>query len=322
MSRHIKSKHPSVHDSATNVPMVPNKVNLHPLKLKSLIEEVSRTLSMDQCYPDNILKEIGDFSFDYNKIISITDHIVKIIDSNPNHEVAMPKLYKLFATLDVFPGLSPMASRLLGSEISMSVLAYLENPDILSKGLTVPLFTEFSERELHSLVYVAGSVFGTLYRRFRFSARQKSDLVKFLPVLLAGKSDKSLGIHKLVDAKDRGGLWRVTIPVVELFKRAEQYFVVYSSHWSKRFDTDAVVQVLMEDSQILSSFRLLLEESSLKVVEEDSLNLLDKILTLFLRIRYFSYAKSKIDTYKAKQRKGKGKALRKQLKSSDISICE
>ena len=106
-----------------------------------------------------------------------------------------------------------------------------------------------------SLVYVAGCVFGTLYRRFR----------KFLPLLLAGKNHKSLDIHKLVDAKGRGSLWRVTTTVMELFKRAEQYFIVYSNDWETRFYTDTVVELLVKDTQILAYSNAVQEEANVKV---------------------------------------------------------
>ena len=317
LSRHLKSKHHYMNACASAIPKV-KRVELHPLKLKTLLEEAVRNLSKDTCYPNHISKEISQYTCSYENIVIMNEHITKVLNNNNDHEVAMPKLYKLFGSCDIFPGLSPFASRLLGSELSIAVLGHVQNPSKSSEVVTVPLYTKFSDKEIHSLVYVAGCVFGTLYRRFRFN--KSLDFDKFLPLLLAGKSDKSLNIHKLADAKDRGGLWRVTTTVMELFKRAEQYFIVYSSHWETRFDTDTVVELLVKDTQILAYLNALQEEASVKVEEVDSLDLLEKLLTLYLRIRYFSYAKSKIEAYRVSQRKGKGKALRKQLKSSDI--CE
>ena len=67
----------------------------------------------------------------------------------------------------------------------------------------------------------------TLYSRLRKSTKHRCDTnIKQMSILLAGKdsSETSAEEDELIDAKNRGGLWKVINGVPEILFAVEKYF--------------------------------------------------------------------------------------------------
>ena len=75
---------------------------------------------------------------------------------------------------------------------------------------------KLTQKERDIAKYMSGYVFGTLYRRIRCSKQHYKQILNMqsLSILLAGKSeveDNDEPDNVLVKAKNRGGLWLVTL---------------------------------------------------------------------------------------------------------------
>ena len=79
---------------------------------------------------------------------------------------------------------------------------------------------KFSEKDIASLEYLFGYCFRTAYARLRNSLKHRSlHSQQCMSVLQAGKcrSDAEMPVQRLVDARDRGGLWKVDERVQAIF---------------------------------------------------------------------------------------------------------
>ena len=90
------------------------------------------------------------------------------------------------------------------------------------------------------MFYLAEYVFSTFSRRLRFTKKnnQNTETVQeYLAILAAGKlgdEKQELPEHKLVNTKNRGGLWKVTAEDFEIFCIAEQIFKKHTETYSKK----------------------------------------------------------------------------------------
>lgn len=128
---------------------------------------------------------------------------------------------------EAFKGLSHECSMLLVMEIANLILRYITRATFIDD---VPTFSyngnQFTEKEKSIITYIIGYVFGTMFRRMRFSKLHNTTLYhqQYLSFVMAGKcKDEKLVIpeHKHVELLDRGGLWKVNTDVVAIFSVAE-----------------------------------------------------------------------------------------------------
>jgi hypothetical protein len=144
----------------------------------------------------------------------------------------------------------------------------------------------------------------------------------YVALLLAGKSlINTRADMRLTVARDRGGLWIMEPFVVQIFEEAERYFrknVIDQS--TTKIDGKEIVSALLTNSYILSCFSILRNKCSEKISKELALNLLQDLLTLFVRARTFSYVKQKRDKFKLENKVKKMKSLRTSIKKASESL--
>ena len=111
-----------------------------------------------------------------------------------------------------------------------------------------------------------------------------------MSILLAGKytSESSTEDDKFINAKNRGGLWKVTVGVFEFFFIVEKYFRANVANQNRMIDVKLIVSTLMLDFSVLSHFTTLTNTASEELDKEISLNLLESMIT-YLRARTFKY---------------------------------
>ena len=96
---------------------------------------------------------------------------------------------------------------------------------------------DLSDKEKSIVFYLAEYVFSTFSRRLRFTKknnRNTETVQEYLAILAAGKlgdEKQELPEHKLVNTKNRGGLWKVTAEDFEIFCIAEQIFKKRTETW-------------------------------------------------------------------------------------------
>ena len=123
---------------------------------------------------------------------------------------------------------------ILRFEVVNQVLAHLTGATIRDDVLSFDDASSkcLSEKEITIISYLSGYIFGTFYKRIRFSKSSHFDSVYYqqcLSFLKAGKCNGEkipivLSEHRHVQLLDRGGLWRVTSDVTSIFKVAKCYF--------------------------------------------------------------------------------------------------
>eukprot|EP00794_Sanderia_malayensis_P002817 gene2817-3253_t len=193
---------------------------LHPLTLKKLIENSIDKFEKEQLYPD-ILTEIKA----YKAMLNITDVLITysyIKEVILQFQGDAEKCYRLFDSCVTkencfFKELSKNCCLLHGFKLANHVLAHLNKSSY--EGVLIKQKAEeinFSEKDHACIGYLGGYVFGTFYRRIRNSTKwQTTKSQQSLALLLAGKcsqksSETEKSAHRLLNAKNRGGLWTVT----------------------------------------------------------------------------------------------------------------
>ena len=103
---------------------------------------------------------------------------------------------------------------------------------------------------------------------------------------------------------ERGGLWKVSPGVFEIFLIVEKHFRANVSNQKRKIDVQLRVSTLMMD------FRK----------KEISLNLLQSMITLYLHASTFKYVTFKKEAFKQESSKKKIKSLRTSIKQATMKL--
>ena len=206
----------------------------------------------------------------------------------------------------LFSEMSRYESTLLSAEVANQFLAanHLEDSTTAISRSDI----KFSEKDIASLEYLSGYCFRTVYARLRNSLKHKSlHSQQCMSVLQAGKcySDAEMPVQRLVDARDRGGLWKVDERVQAIFRVCEMEFLIFSFGFHTKVDAESLVSKLLKDVIIRSNFSTICGKADLKIDKEIGKELLHTLLLLCVRVRSHSYA-AKIKE-KHKQEKNEGR---------------
>ena len=104
--------------------------------------------------------------------------------------------------------------------------------------------------------------------------------------------------HKHVNIMDRGDFWNVNENVTSIFKFAERYFRTATQKHVVKIDSNSIVSNLMANATVLHHATVLKSKSEETIKKEVALNLLEDLLTLYIRVRSFSFANDKQQAYK------------------------
>ena len=303
---------------------------LHPLTLKKLIQLSIDKFEKEQLYPDDILAEIKA----YKAMLNITDILVTyscIREVILQFQGDAEQFYRLFYNCVTkehcfFKDLSRNCCLLLGFELANHVLAHLnkssyEGDIIKQKAEKI----NFSEKDNACIGYLGGYVFGTFYRRIRNSKKwQTTKSQQCLALLLAGKcspksAETETSAEKLVNAKNRGGLWTVTAEVLKIFTIAEINFCESASTVVFQIDCPKIVNQLLQESEVISNFTCICNKAAQQVEKEVALDMLESLLTLYIRVRAHSYAKNIKERHMVATKKQKTRSLRTEIKKKSSS---
>ena len=160
-------------------------------------------------------------------------------------------------------------------------------------------------------------MFGTLYRRLRFSVDSKNNYnQQCLSMLLAGQHQHEVDLpeHKLISARDRGGLWKVSRNMFDIFKIAESIFQIQTKTCNNKIDHTVMVKSICENVIVQSNFDKLRSQATVDVKKEVMYNLLEDVIGLYIRTRTFSYVKDIQQKHELSANNTKAKSLRTGLK--------
>ena len=196
-----------------------------------------------------------------------------------------PSLHNCIQIADcVFPRLSTDACLFLGFELTNHVAAYRshghvfddEDADELNIKNNVDI-SKFTQKENDIISYLSGYVCSTFARRIRNSKTWKSKQNQ--DSLLSAKveiCDDSM----LIDARNRGGLWKVRPEITTIFSVAEIFFKSSTSGIVRSINTKKIIEKLMVNSEIFINYYSVYNDTPEEVEKEVALNLLEHMLTL------------------------------------------
>ena len=140
-----------------------------------------------------------------------------------------------------------------------------------------------------SLQYIVAYVVHKLYSKFKFSKNKDSAYSKqCLSKLLYCKIDSD-DTQTLINAKDWGGLWRVNETVENILTECKKIFRSFTSEFRLVIKYCELVQEMQANSIIISIHDSLCNNMEPKVNKELTLNLLESMLELFVKVRMFSF---------------------------------
>lgn len=340
LKRHNSAKHPETAAAKTTSPQLSSEASssritipnrkcaeniLHPILFRKMVQTSINKLKKDECYPPTILNELSKYTIDSVEDVFPCYHRISstILTFNGDSEKFYPDFYTIVSSNDVFPGLANECKLLLGFELANHVLAHLTGGTVTNEVVDFSQ-TEVDEKQKAIIAYVSGYVIGKLFRKLRFSKNKNIYQEQYLSILEACKyiegSETDSRHQKLVDLKNRGGLWKINSDVVAIFSIAESYFVSITKNFVSKIDASKIVSVLLDNTILIAFYSSIRRRSELLVKKEIALNLLADMLALYIRIRAHSYARNKQQEHKVNKDATKTKSLRTERKRATPSM--
>ena len=325
LSRHEKAKHQqhSAHDSVSHSDSGSSRSKLELTHFSLMYQKSAQKLSTDECYPDSVMEEFKNFNASFDDFMPYYKLILPVVNSfSGDTEKFYPQIYKLYSQAENYKNLSHDCSLILSFDVVNQILAHLTGAKIHSDILVYENsdISTLTEKDISIISYLSGYVFGTFYRRLRSMKSNTSSYYQqqCLSFLMAGKcSGENLPLpeHKHIEILDRGGLWKVDNNVILIFKVAECHFKTITSVPTTKIDSKSIVSTLMKNPIIHENMSKIRSKSTDTIVKREiALNLLQDLLTLYIRVRTFSFAKGQIQSHKIKQSRLKSRSLRTSLK--------
>ncbi|EDO39120.1 predicted protein [Nematostella vectensis] len=123
--------------------------------------------------------------------------------------------------------------------------------------------------------------------------------------------------QKLIASLNRGGLWSLTGPAEIIFSKTEQHFRrLMPDDISRRVNLKGIASHAMIDPDIIANYNLMQIEADILADKHVCKDVLHSIITLYVRVRSFSFAKDIIQKFKSKVKLSKAKSLRKEISRS------
>ena len=324
LTRHIGCKHP---ETVATKELVSIEERIPSAQFQNIVLQSIMKLSLDNCYPEEICKQFNNLKSkqDFDTVYQLVKDVVQ--NFKGDIEKFYPDFYALFKNGNILTDLNHQCNILFGCELANNILAFLTKSKIVNDTLDLnfEMATTFNAKDKEILSYLSGYVVATMYRRLRFSKKEKGMYHQHcLSILIACKyvegSETNTSHHRLIELKDRGGLWKVKHDVVVIFSIAESCFLSATKDFVTQIDSKLIVSKLMENPSIIASFNAIRRLSEEKVSKEIAFNLLEDMVTLYIRLRSHSFAKDKKQQHKMKKDSTKKRSLRTELKKQSSSL--
>lgn len=121
--------------------------------------------------------------------------------------------------------------------------------------------------------------------------------------------------------KDGGGLWNPKEYLTDILVAAELQFCVQTGKEVSHKICVKIVDNLLQQSVVRSKWNMLVEECGCNISKGRSNIFLDQMLSLFIKIRSFSYAKDIVQKYNVQQKAAQKKGLSKDIQRATNQLC-
>ena len=263
LSRHKNSKHPTI-----------KKDKLHPATYKKFVNDAACKLSQDDCYSDDTKQQLSSFKWTLDQAIESFQHIKTIVtDYNGNAEKFYPLFFDIYCSKPLFPSLSRKCGRILGIHVSSHIVSHLNSSlsSLSSSSNTssssTPKVIRFTEKEKNIIFYLSGYVFHTVFTKLKRASNKLNCTTK--QMYLDEDDEVIRSNEKLVNVKDRGGLWKMDKCVIGIFEECEEYFRinVVDKDATTNIDANSMVDDLLKNTSILASMSTLRNKCSQVVMK-------------------------------------------------------
>ena len=305
------------------------KEKLPPPLLENMIHEILSEPSKYDCYPGGMQEAFKDctqvkVSHDhiiYKECIKCLAFMCKKND--------LEKFYEKF-----YSSLPLQAETLLNKAVPESlckviVLHFGDKLLAFSKPSSSQRYVEISlkDAERGPLNYPGGYIMRNLYRKHQSKASKKTNICQekeeFMALLDSLHVDEPAAKDTaFISAKVSGGLWYPKEYLTDIFVTEELQFCAHTGkEICHKICVDKIVDILLQKPVLRSKWNMLMEECGFEITKGRSIIFLDQILSLFIKIRSFSYAKDIVQKYKIQQKATKKKGLRKEIKRATNPKC-
>ena len=216
-----------------------------------------------------------------------------------------------------FRGITRNAATLLSTKVADSRIANhkKQKSSSLSNESDIQELTDKQKAGLHC---VSGYVLQNLHKKYykvnSFESQQA------MAILKAGKIDRmnvTTQKQELISSLNRGGLWTVTLPAFKIFLKTDEYFRRSTSKTGlQRIDMVGITKHSTTDSDVLANYQLIISEADFVSDSHVQKDVLHNIVSLYIRVQSFSYAKDIVQQYKINAKQRKSKSLRKEISRS------
>ena len=167
-----------------------------------------------------------------------------------------------------------------------------------------------SEVEMDSLEYLWGYVLHNPQIKFERNQDKNAIALQFLNNFKSNTVDD----QTLINLQNRGGLTGINSNAKIIFVKAEYLFRDLTIKNPREIDCDVLLQMALTEVDICSASKNCISSSEAEHVEIEE-SVIEKMLSLYWRIRAFSYARDDVTEKKKMEKhlKPMQKALRKEL---------
>ena len=180
----------------------------------------------------------------------------------------------------VLESICTQSSALLESEVLNKSLYYLREDEKQIAEFSKE--KDISEKETYALQYLACYVFHKLYKKFKMAGK-KYEYMQYCSILLGAKVFQDQE-QILVNAKDRGGLWKVNNDAQNILSITETMFRHATNNFVFKINEVNLISESVQNTKLRSYYDNLCQNTESLVDEETQVNLLEKIVGLFIRV--------------------------------------
>ena len=179
---------------------------------------------------------------------------------------------------------------------------------------------DISNKEIKCLHYLAGFVIHKLYKKFKFSKKEKDPVYNFQCCSILRVCQVETNVNQtLVNVRERGGLSRANPKIIDLFDQCELLFRSRTSVFFTSLSTKDFVVDIMTNIIVRSNYNSVCMSAYTLVSKEIQKNVLEQMITLFVRVRTFSFANSTRERHKIAKKESRKRSLRTEIKKSSTA---
>ena len=294
--------------------------HLSPSVLAEIVDRAVRNVKERKVFGENLTNELSNYSYQQLQEDSNEFSAVKAIYEGYTRNGDAEKFYgKYYATVaakstQFFSGISRNAAALLATKVADCLLAYSKEQKQTESSHHIE--TVLSDKEKAGMQYLGGYVLHNLHKKHGRTNSVESQ--QAMAILKAGNLESITdSSQKLVSALNCGGLWSITQTAQQIFLKAECNFRQFTSKPDlQRLDISGITNKATSDSDILAYYNLMVSDAELEPNSHVCKDVLHGIVSLYVHVRSFSFAKDIIQHYKIKATQTKARALRKEISRS------